>query len=184
MNGESRVALKCWHLDDPALPPPADTTNSRVRNGIENETRFSIFAAHICVSLSLLFVGWYVCKRWFWHVWKCLYWKLAQAGPQKADGAENSQYCWDVLTLKCCWDVLTALHLNLFQFQIRHFTVRDAFPFQNGWIFGKVPNGLWTPAPPSFSESYVAIFSEIHDRSIVYNGKNLQHKFLDWKWPS
>ena len=26
-------------------------------------------------------------------------------------------------------------------------------------------------------------FSEIHDRSIVYNGKNLQHKFLDWKWP-
>ena len=33
--------------------------------------------------------------------------------------------------------------------------------------------------PPSFSESYVAIFSEIHDRSIVYNGKNLQHKFLD-----
>ena len=35
------------------------------------------------------------------------------------------------------------------------------------------------PPPPSFSESYVAIFSEIHDRSIVYNGKNLQHKFLD-----
>ena len=33
---------------------------------------------------------------------------------------------------------------------------------------------------PSFSESYVAIFSEIHDRSIVYNGKNLQHKFLDF----
>ena len=50
-----------------------------------------------------------------------------------------------------------------------------------GWIFGKVPNGLWPH--PSFSESYVAIFSEIHDRSIVYNGKNLQHKFLDWKWP-
>ena len=37
-------------------------------------------------------------------------------------------------------------------------TVRDAFPFQNGWIFGKVPNGLWPPAPPSFSESCVANF--------------------------
>ena len=37
--------------------------------------------------------------------------------------------------------------------------------------------------PPSFSENHVAIFSEIYDRSIVYNGKNLQYKFLDWKWP-
>ena len=36
--------------------------------------------------------------------------------------------------------------------------IRDAFPFQNGWIFGKVPNGLWPPAPPSFSESCVANF--------------------------
>ena len=26
------------------------------------------------------------------------------------------------------------------------------------------------------------IFSEIHDQSIVYIGKNLQYKFLDWKW--
>ena len=37
--------------------------------------------------------------------------------------------------------------------------------------------------PPSFSENHIAIFSEIHDRSIVYSGKNLQYKFLDWKWP-
>ena len=36
--------------------------------------------------------------------------------------------------------------------------------------------------PPSFSENHIANFSEIHDRSIVYNGKNLQYKFLDWKW--
>ena len=27
-------------------------------------------------------------------------------------------------------------------------SLRDAFPFQNGWIFGKVPNSLWPPAPP------------------------------------
>ena len=37
--------------------------------------------------------------------------------------------------------------------------------------------------PPSFSENHIAIFSEIHDRSIVYNGKNLQNYFLGWKWP-
>ena len=30
--------------------------------------------------------------------------------------------------------------------------------------------------PPTFSEN--ANFSEIHDRSNVYNGKNLQYKFL------
>ena len=34
------------------------------------------------------------------------------------------------------------------------FTLREASHLQNGWIFGKVPNGLWPP--PSFSESYVA----------------------------
>ena len=39
-----------------------------------------------------------VCKYCFWHLGKCLYWKLVQAGPQRADGVENSQYCWDVLT--------------------------------------------------------------------------------------
>ena len=37
------------------------------------------------------------------------------------------------------------------------------------------------PPPPSFSENHVALFSGIHDRRSVYNGKNLQHKFLDWK---
>ena len=39
-----------------------------------------------------------------------------------------------------------------------HFSFRYAFPFQNGWIFGKVPNGFWPPPPPSFSESYVTNF--------------------------
>ena len=38
-------------------------------------------------------------------------------------------------------------------------------------------------APPHFRKVVLQIFSEIHDRSIVYNGKNQQHKFLDWKWP-
>ena len=34
--------------------------------------------------------------------------------------------------------------------------IREASPFQNGWIFGKVPNGLWPP--PSFSENHIADF--------------------------
>ena len=25
--------------------------------------------------------------------------------------------------------------------------LREASPYQNGWIFGKVPNGLWPPSP-------------------------------------
>ena len=36
-------------------------------------------------------------------------------------------------------------------------SLRDAYPFQNEWIFGKVPNGLWPP--PSFWESYIAHFA-------------------------
>ena len=57
---------------------------------------------------------------------------------------------------------------------------RDALHYQNGWFFVKVPNGLWPP-PLIFGKSCCNFFSEIHDWSIVYNDKNLQHKFLDWK---
>ena len=32
----------------------------------------------------------------------------------------------------------------------------------------------------SFSENHIANFSEIHDQGIVFNGKNLQYKFLDF----
>ena len=35
--------------------------------------------------------------------------------------------------------------------------IRDGWPHQNGWIFGKIPNGLWPP--PSFSENYIADFA-------------------------
>ena len=38
------------------------------------------------------------------------------------------------------------------------------------------------PPPPRFRKIILQIFSRIHDQSTVYNGKNLQHKFLDWKW--
>ena len=43
--------------------------------------------------------------------------------------------------------------------------IREASPYQNGWIFGKVPNGLW---PPSFSENYLAIFSP---KKALFKGK-------------
>ena len=36
-------------------------------------------------------------------------------------------------------------------------SVRDAFPFQNRWIFGKVPNSLCPP--PSFSENHFTDFA-------------------------
>ena len=58
--------------------------------------------------------------------------------------------------------------------------IRDAFPFQNRWIFGKVPNSLWPPPP--FGKSCCRFVPKIHDQSTLYNGKNLQHKFLDLKW--
>ena len=35
--------------------------------------------------------------------------------------------------------------------------VRDKAQYQNGWLFWKVSNGLWFPAP-SFSENHIAIF--------------------------
>ena len=39
--------------------------------------------------------------------------------------------------------------------------------------------------PPAliFGKLYCKFLSETHDRSIVYNDKNLQYKFLDWKRP-
>ena len=36
--------------------------------------------------------------------------------------------------------------------------IRDAYPFQNGWIFGKVPNGLWPPAPLIFGKLFCNFF--------------------------
>ena len=39
------------------------------------------------------------------------------------------------------------------------------------------------PKRMNFRKIMLRICSEIHDRSTLYNGKNLQHKFLDRKWP-
>ena len=53
---------------------------------------------------------------------------------------------WTVLCRQC-----TAVHCCSLP------SLREGRPYQNGWIFGKVPNGLWPP-PPSFSENHVALF--------------------------
>ena len=47
---------------------------------------------------------------------------------------------------------------------ILYFQLREASPVQNGWIFGKVPNGRWPPLP-HFWKIMLQIFSKIHDRS-------------------
>ena len=41
--------------------------------------------------------------------------------------------------------------------KVRSHLLRDADPFQNGWIFGKVPNGL-CPPPPHFRKIILRIF--------------------------
>ena len=55
-------------------------------------------------------------------------------------------------------------------------------PLPKRMNFRKSSKRPMTP-PPHFRKIMLQIFSEIHDRRIVYNGKNLQQIFLDWKWP-
>ena len=49
---------------------------------------------------------------------------------------------------------------------LRHFLLREACPFKNGWIFGKVPSDRWPP-PPHFWKIMLRIFSKIHHRSTL-----------------
>ena len=58
--------------------------------------------------------------------------------------------------------------------------VRDSWRYQNGWIFGRIPNSLWPP--PSFSENHIALFSPKIALKSRKKAQNLQYK-LDWKWP-
>ena len=60
----------------------------------------------------------------------------------------------------------------------RWYTAKGRLPLPKRMNFRKSSKRPLTP-PPHFRKVMLQIFSEIHDRSIVYNGKNLQHKFLD-----
>ena len=55
------------------------------------------------------------------------------------------------------WHTSENVHFPYLKFGgARRALVREASHIQNGWIFGKVPNGLWSPL--SFSENHIAIF--------------------------
>ena len=93
------------------------------------------------------------------------------------------------LTLLLIINLVSHTNLSHFRFGWKSFKFFRAQNKGRGWthqnwcFFGKVPNGLWPPDPPRFRKIILQIFSRIHDQSTVYNGKNLQYKFLDWKWP-
>ena len=59
--------------------------------------------------------------------------------------------------------------------------LREGWPHQNGWIFGRVPNDLWPPLHRSFSKNDVANCSNFMLKKPCLKVHN--HKFLDWKWP-
>ena len=58
-----------------------------------------------------------------------------------------------------------------------HIAHRDGSGYQNGWIFGKIPNVFRL-------ENYVANFFVKRSKKTYINVQNLQHKFLDRKCPS
>ena len=92
-------------------------------------------------------------NEWKWrnlHHWQKFYTATG------SDGMENSTSEYKT------WPLLRQVNL-----------LRDRWRHQNGWNFGKVPNGLTSPP----------LFSENHAKNPCQKVQNLQHKFLDWKWP-
>ena len=81
---------------------------------------------------------------------------------------------------KCCAVQTTQIKV---QWQnCLNWLIRDGWPYQNGWIFGKVPNGLWPP--PSlliFGKSSCNFCLKASEQSCL-QVQNLQHIYLDWKW--
>ena len=73
------------------------------------------------------------------------------------------------VTSGCKWNGAITLE------RIFHLPKREADPFQNGWIFGKVPRG----GGGSFSiqKFMLQIFAIIDDTSVMNFRKNLQHNF-------
>ena len=57
------------------------------------------------------------------------------------------------------------------------YTLREGSGYQIGWIFGKMPNGLWPPSPPNFwgillqflYDIYGCIYARRYDGWIVWN---------------
>ena len=63
---------------------------------------------------------------------------------------------------------------NVFcKFTTKRRRIRDEWRYQNGWIFGKVPNGLWPP--PHFWKNTLQYFCMLEKPCLKV--QNLQHKF-------
>ena len=70
------------------------------------------------------------------------------AFPDSKLSAEKSTFCFQNFWLP-------------FQSLWPQMALREAYRYQNGWIFGKVPNGLWPPPPPHFRKIILQIFWNI-----------------------
>ena len=104
------------------------------------------------------------CLLFIWHIplaeacqgkYTWLDWLEAQTKGEQ-DEEEDFHFQGFPLKIKTkCWlrSCLKATGVSA------HFplSLRDAFPFQNRWIFGKVPNSLWPP-PPHFRKVILQIF--------------------------
>ena len=62
--------------------------------------------------------------------------------------------------------------------RIKAYDLRDGWRHPNGWIFGKVPNGLWPP-PSHFRKIMLQFFSSNYmHNSPVYKSKSCSINFL------
>ena len=80
-------------------------------------------------------------------LWQCLQCKLYMhvLRPQNKKTANHAFESYAGMLV--CWYAWHQMHVS--QQPKLPFRIREASHIQNGWIFGKVPNGLWPP-PPSF----------------------------------
>ena len=78
------------------------------------------------------------------------------------------------------WPSLVLISFYLMAMLERPRHLRDGWQCQNGWIFGKIPNGLWPP--PSLSENHITNHCKKHSLKPCIEGQNMQYK-LDLKWP-
>ena len=77
-------------------------------------------------------------------------------GPSQNLFSDTSWYLKSQLT------TLIALFLDQFKNTFLIAMLREASPHQNGWIFGKVPNGLWPPPLLIFGKLCCRFFKKLY----------------------
>ena len=77
------------------------------------------------------------------------------------EGLQNTSI-WDLVHMKSrlAIDCLVS-GLQKSQDTTRQCPIRNACPHQNGWIFGKLPNGLWLTPRPRFGKLCCPFFREV-----------------------